>query len=313
MAFDTIKENIHLLQSQSEITAEDLVDSMNKMLDDAESFNSEHKVQEFRVNRIDRYSLVYQNLLVLLNHVFAMNKDKLDELEDDDLNQIHGESVQIQETIAEKKALLEKITIEVSSREKLIQEANKIQIKIDQIQEKLSRTENISIEELKRKEEDLNSILIEQKGRIQKRDDLDGAIDQASTSIIRLDHKIEDYQKKKQDLEEEEKSKNTTIKEYQDWIERHKRNVEGLNNEYEEAINKLNAIRNAWNSIRQRPDFAETLDFKKGVEDKDSGIKSFSELDDWFGMKETQIDTSIDEYQQMYSNVLRILNEGGER
>lgn len=311
MAFERIEKNLTLLRSQTQISAEDLVDSMNRLLSDSEEFNKEHGISEFQAKEIEQYSLDLQDLLIMLNHTFSLHRDQLESLDDEYLRKIHKDSLKVQNDIDAKKPILEKLSSEKETRNGLITEAASLQGQIDQLERELAGLEDISLEDLKQKRDELKKKKDDLEGRQSEYKELNKDIGGLEAQLSKVKSDLKDLQGKKDTIIKDEAETGKLVEEYKAWIEDHGKNDSSIRTDYNEAKNAFAVITNAWTAIKQRDDFEEVIN---SLEDSAlHEIKSFSDLDMWFDHMNKQLVIMLDSYRDMYNGVLLVINRGGTK
>ena len=311
MAFERIEENLTLLRSQTQISAEDLVDSMNRLLSDSEEFNKEHGISEFQAKKIEQYSLDLQDLLIMLNHTFSLHRDQLESLDDEYLRRIHNDSLKFQNDIDAKTPILKKLSRERETRDDLEKKAAALQGQIDQLGLELACLEDISLEDLEQKRDELKKKKDELEGRQSEYKELNKDIDNLKVQLSEVKSDLKDLQGKKDTIIKDEAKIRKLVEEYKAWIEDHGKNDPSIRTDYTEAKNAFAAITNAWTAIKQRNDFEEVIN---SLEDSAlREIKSFSDLDMWFEHMNKQLVIMLDSYKDMYNGVLLVINGGGTK
>lgn len=312
MPFDTLQKNLTHLQSQEEIASEDIVDSMSRLLSDAEQYNLGRGHSDFRARNIEQYSLALQDLLLMLNRIFELHKKEFDRLGDDDLTEAYDESQKVIADIENKKTLLAELSEKKKAKEGLIAEAGRLNIQITALEHELSELGDVSIDDLKKKEAILQqktSDLAELKQRL----------DSMTAEIITLESGLSEaiveqtnLERRKGEIVEAEKKTADTIAAYKSWIKSHEKTDSENNTIFMEAINTFTAISNAWNSIKHREGISEVINNTVDCAPLDAEIKSYSDLEAWFNRTSKQITTLADAYREMYSRVIDVIKQGDQ-
>ena len=309
MAFNNVEANINHLKSQKEITADDVMDSLNRFFDDAESFNRERGINELPLRNIVQYSLSLQDILVSLSFVYEKNKNDLKKLRDEDLTEAIRDKDEMQKSIKDKTDILLKIKDAFDQKQEAEQRINKLQRDIDDLQEKLDRIKNISEAELIEKKKELEKeISVREKKQIEK-SLLEENLKKEKISLDSVSHDVEKLEKEKRVMENNISDFEEKVKDLKDWIEVH------TGQENDETISKITKYRNtlteiksAFSSAKSDPEFPEMIG--SSIEDNQFGesITSFKDLEAYFNDLSIQIERLIELYSTYYMKILNITN-----
>ena len=304
MPFERVERNIRQLQAQSLVTAEDVVDSMSRLLMDAKDYNNSLGTVNFTVGNIENYALSLQNLLLELNYIFSEYAARLNALNDEDLNKVHANSEQALSEIKEKEAILHKLFAEKKLLEERTNEIIEKEEEISVLKSEIINGKKI----ISDRESELSQKKTECKGVKDRQEVLKGQLLEIEKSLNELEKNNEINEKLKVEALKKEDELKRIAKQYELWLETISKENASQNQQYAEANNCLQIITNGWRSLQESPDYMDFLGEELANGKLCKEFKTSSDLDNWFATMHQHIFVLLKVYAETYNNVIEIMN-----
>ena len=296
--FEDTRANIVLLEKNEEnITMEQLIDTICRLFDDASGKNR-------KVKDIIKYGYALVELYYRLLPAYNMIGNKLLELKDDDVTDVKSKIDEIETKFCKVRPLLESLNREKIELEKKEKEYNSEIEKKDRLEKRIAELKNISIEEIKNKNSELEDELRKKEENNTEFEHVELELNRIKTEKEKLEGIIKKYEDERIDIEKEVADLNESIADYENWKKEIDRTIENNKEIAEESINKLTLIRNACRSIESREDIAARVEELSIFASTNTEFKTFSDILNWMEGAGNDIESALDIYAEMYKHIL---------
>lgn len=306
MSFDTIKNNIKLIEDGLEtgesISIDSLLESIEILIEDAQEENKKLSIPDFSISNEDYYVKHFYRLLSFLHTEHSTHAEVIKELlssydeyikeAEKELTELSIEIKQDNEVVEKKRRKADELNKEKGHLLELEQENNYLQEKINKLNDPYLDSLDSENKKLK---SDLKSR--EAKETKLKNDNFvkEKAIQGLENRITELEGKETTLKQKKLDKEKERDRLETGVLEIESWIDSFDKWFDSIDEEIKNASAKMDVIQNGWNSVNTSEYTVSQL--PEDCEETDKNSDTLKEIIEWFDTEGKDIDKRIEEYR----------------
>lgn len=309
MAFDTMRNNLKLLEGNEPISIDALLESIMVLVEEAKDENESLSVQAFSLTDGDNYIVNLYRLLSFLSKEYLANSKATADMmvsygkyikeADTTIKELNSSIAKERDIVEDKRKKSEQLESERGHLLSLADENEELQKKIDKLSDpyldsldQVNKELQANLTKREEREEEIkkdNETLSDDINKIQK------SIDTLELDGQRLNQEKEKKEATKSNLE-------TSLEEIRSWIEDFDDWFEGIDKEVVKAEAQLSAMQTAWNSLNIT-DGALSVEYTSNNSEDDT-TNSLNEIKNWFELKGKDIEDKLEEYRLRLKTVV---------